>query len=68
MNRRIRNLWIKGLCGSGEAYRRLGVILLTGRGCRKDCRMARLCLKQSTEMGNERDICYTIDCFRRGGR
>lgn len=59
MNRRIRNLWVKGLQGSADAYYRLGISFLTGQGCRKDRKLARLCLKRSAELGSEDGyLCY----------
>lgn len=68
MNQRIRNLWIRGLCGSGEAYRRLGICFLTGRGCRKDRRLARLCLKQAAELGCEEGYFLYHKLFSSGKR
>lgn len=68
MNRRIRKLWIKGLSGSADAYRRLGIMFLKGQGCPKDRRLAKLCLKQAAELGNEEGYLLYHKLFSKGKR
>ncbi len=53
MDKRIRNLWVRALCGSSVAYRKLGIIFLQGKLCRRDRVLARLCLEKAAEMGDE---------------
>lgn len=53
MDKRIRNLWVRALRGSSAAYRKLGVIFLQGKLCRRDRILARLCLEKAAEMGDE---------------
>lgn len=66
VKKEIRTLWIKGLRGSGEAYRRLGIIFLTGTCCQKDRTLARLCLKQSAELGSEEGYFLYHNMFSKG--
>lgn len=53
LKRKIRNLWVKALKGSGKAYRELGILFIRGKACRKDRILARLCLDKAAEMGDE---------------
>ena len=53
LKRKIRNLWVKALKGSGKAYRELGILFIRGKACRKDRTLARLCLDKAAEMGDE---------------
>lgn len=54
MEKKIRNLWVKALRGSGAAYRKLGVMFLQGKECKRDKALAKLCLDKAAEMGDER--------------
>lgn len=66
MDRRTRRLLIRAIGGSSEAYRRLGLLFLTGRaGCR-DRALARLCLKKSMEMGNVKGYVAYHRAFSKG--
>lgn len=53
MNRRIRNLWVQALKGSGAAYRKLGILFLKGKVCKRDRKLAKLCLNKAAEMEDE---------------
>lgn len=53
MEKSIRNLWVKALSGSSAAYRKLGCLFMQGRICKKDMLLAKLCLNQAAEMGDE---------------
>ena len=53
MNGTIRKYWIRALKGSAGAYRTLGMLFLLGKTCKKDRRLARLCLQKAMEMGDE---------------
>ncbi|MDO4328914.1 MAG: SEL1-like repeat protein [Lachnospiraceae bacterium] len=68
MNRRIRKLWIKGLSGSADAYCRLGILFLNGLGCRRDRKLAGLCLRQAAELGSEEGYLLYHKFFSKGKR
>lgn len=53
LNRKIRNLWVKALRDSGTAYRKLGIVFLEGKICKKDRLLAKLCLDKAAELGDE---------------
>lgn len=53
MEKRVRNLWVKALRGSSAAYRKLGVLFLQGKVCKRDKTLAKLCLEKAAEMGDE---------------
>ena len=66
MDKKIRNLWIKALKGSSEAYRNLGVLFLQGKECKKDVELARLCLEKAAEMGDEQGYFLYHRVFSKG--
>ncbi len=53
VNGKIRKLLIKALKGNGAAYRKLGIVFLEGKKCKKDRLLAKLCLDKAAEMGDE---------------
>lgn len=68
MDQRIRNLWVRALCGSSAAYRKLGMIFLTGKLCRRDRLLARLCLEKAVEMGDEEGYFLYHKAFSKGDK
>lgn len=66
MEKKIRNLWIKALRGSSAAYRKLGVMFLQGKGCKRDKALAKLCLDKAAEMGDERGYFLYHRVFSKG--
>lgn len=66
MNKKIRNLWVKALKGSGKAYRKLGILFLCGEVCEKDRTLARLCLDKAAEMGDEQGYILYHKVFSKG--
>lgn len=54
MEKTVRNLWAEALKGSGKAYRKLGVIFLQGKRCKKDRELAALCLQKAMKLGDVR--------------
>lgn len=65
LNRRIRNLWVQALMGSGAAYRKLGILFLKGKACKKDRKLALLCLDKAAEMGDEQGYLLYHQMFSR---
>lgn len=53
MKKNIKNLWKKALQGDSDAYRKLGILFLSGKRCGRDWELAGLCLEKSMEMGNQ---------------
>lgn len=53
MDKKIRSLLVKALKGSSTAYRKLGIIFLQGKVCKRDKLLAKLCLEKAAEMGDE---------------
>lgn len=66
MEKKIRNLWVKALRGSGAAYRKLGVLFLQGKECKRDKALAKLCLDKAMEMGDERGYFLYHRVFSKG--
>ena len=66
MDRNIRNLWIKALKGKKEAYRKLGMMFLRGKGCPPDRKLAQLCLKKAMEMGDQKSFFVYHCLFSKG--
>lgn len=65
MNRKIRNLWVQALMGSGAAYRKIGILFLRGKICRRDMELAKLCLDKAAEMGDEQGYLLYHQMFSR---
>lgn len=68
MEKKVRGLWIKALKGSSAAYRKLGVLFLQGKECKKDRALAKLCLEKAMEMGDERGYFLYHRVFSKGKR
>lgn len=66
MEKKIRNLWIQALKGSGPAYRKLGVLFLQGKECKRDKVLARLCLEKAIEMEDEQGYFLYHRVFSKG--
>lgn len=66
MEKKIRNLWVKALRGSSAAYRKLGVMFLQGKECKRDKALAKLCLDKAMEMGDERGYFLYHRVFSKG--
>lgn len=68
LNKKIRNLWIKALKGSGKAYRELGIIFLKGKTCKRDDQLAKLCLDKAAELGDEQGYLLYHRIFSKNGK
>lgn len=66
MNRRITVLWIQALRGSGQAYRKLGMIWYRGGGMERI--LAKLCLEKAMERGDEYSFFLYHKYFSKGRR
>ncbi len=66
MKKRIRSLWIKALKGNAAAYRKLGILFLQGKECKRDMLLAKLCLDKAAELGDERGYFIYHRVFSRG--
>lgn len=66
MKRNIRILWKKALRGDSDAYRELGIMLLLGKGCKRDWELAGLCLEKSMDLGNQESYFLYHKAFSRG--
>lgn len=66
MKKKIRNLWIKALKGNAVAYRKLAILFLQGKECKKDMALAKLCLDKAAELGDEAGYLIYHRMFSRG--
>lgn len=66
VNKRMKYLSVKALCGSGKAYRKLGILFWTGKGCERDRILAGLCLKHAAELGDEEGYFLYHRLFSKG--
>lgn len=66
MGGNVNRLWVKALKGNARAYRHLGILFLKGKGCKRDKRLAKQCLKKAIEAGDEPGYLLYHRLFSRG--
>ncbi len=66
MKRSVKILWKRALKGNGAAFRKLGIIFLEGKKCNRDVELARLCIKRSMEMGDQKSFFLYHRLFSKG--
>lgn len=66
INRKIRKLLAKAISGDSRACLELGILFWNGREIGRDRNLARVCLKRSMELGNEKGYFIYHRLFSKG--